>query len=520
MQTDSPRVSRDTQGLFRVVAENLHELVAVLDTQGKRLFNSPSYAQILDNPSNLIGTDSFADIHPDDRGMVKDAFFETVQTGTGKTVEYRLLTHDGSVRLIESHGSVMRDSSGAIGNVVVVSRDITELRAQEKEREQLQQQLRQAQKMEDIGTLTSGVAHDFNNILAIILGYATMLETNRIPSDGLPKAYANIRMATERGTALVKQLMAFARRTDINILPLSINQIINDLTTILNATFPKTIPIQTSLDPDLPAVVADSGQIHQALLNICVNARDAMPHGGVLRISTSVADKNIITSLGLQEVPDKYALIEISDTGIGMDKKTKSRIFEPFFTTKEPGKGTGLGLSVVYGVVRAHEGLVEVQSQPGKGTTFSIFLPSETTTQERAEATPQAKDLGLPRGSETILVVEDEVMLLGLVKSLLASSGYTVLTAASGREAVETYRNHAKNVAVVISDLGLPELNGWDAFIRMRELNPKITAIFATGFIEEQVKKEMLQMGVYAVIDKPYIPTQLLRVLRAAIDSH
>jgi PAS domain S-box-containing protein len=507
-----------SEEMFRLISENAVDLIAVLDPRGKRLYSSPSYRNILGTPDELFGTDSFREIHPEDRERMRAIFHETLMTGKGQRAEYRLLGKNGTLQYIESHGSAIRDKNGKVSRIVVVSRDITERKAAEHDREILEEQLRQAQKMESIGALAGGIAHDFNNILGIILGYTALVQGNGMSPEKLADSLSAIVKATDRGSGLVKQLMTFARKSAVSIKQVDVNSVIEELEMLLSSTFPKTIEFVTDLSFDLPTIKADASQLHQALLNLCVNARDAMPAGGLLKISTMVVQREMVKHQSSSAQQKEFVLVEIADTGIGIHEEIRRRIFEPFFTTKEQGKGTGLGLAVVYGVVKSHFGFIEVDSAPGRGTTFRIFLPvnlkEETAVQEkRSSILP-------PRGgTETILLVEDEELLVDLLTALLSSYGYQSLIARTGREAIEVFRIHHKEIALVLSDLGLPELGGRDAFLRMREIEPGLKVIFATGFIEEDERNDLLKMGAHSIILKPYVPNEILQIVRSAIDN-
>ncbi len=398
-------------------------------------------------------------------------------------------------------------------------RDITERKRAEETRKSLEEQLQQAQKLESIGTLASGIAHDFNNILGIILGYSTLLEhLGDLPQEFLEGVQA-ITSATKRGASLVKQLLIFARKTEALLETVSINNLIGEFSKLLQETFPKTIIISTSLQQDLPTIVADASQIHQVLLNLCLNARDAMPKSGTLSISTKTIEGQDVCSRFAKATARQYVRIEISDTGIGMDDATRQRVFEPFFTTKGPGKGTGLGLAVVFGIIEHHSGFIDVRSAPGKGTSFTIYLPIPEHRLEEMQPIKMRLE-EIPGGTETILIIEDEERLRKLVKASLVSKGYTVLAAEDGIQGVEMYRSHQKEIAVVLSDVGLPLLNGQDVFRRIREINPEAKVIFASGFFDPETKSQMYRAGLKNFIQKPYIQDEVLQKIREAIDTN
>jgi len=382
-------------------------------------------------------------------------------------------------------------------------------------RKRLEQQLMQAQKMEGLGTLAGGIAHDFNNILAIILGYTGRLEKWQTEPDHIPGAIKVIKDAVERGAALVQQLLASARQTEARLSSVDLNDLIRELEKMLQATFPKMISFDLQLDPALPHITADRSQIHQVLLNLCVNARDAMPSGGTITLETSMTTGAEVSEYFTGAEPEKYVSIRVRDTGTGMTRQEKAHIFEPFYTTKERGKGTGLGLSVVYGVVNSHRGFVHVESEINKGTTFSIYLPLQYSAESASG------NGGMPLGqrisSRTILLVEDEEMLRELGVTILEGEGYRVLAAKDGVEAVEMFEANRDNIGLVVCDLGLPRLGGRDAFMRMKEQRPNVRAIIASGYLEPNLRSEMLKAGVIDTIQKPYDFREMLEKIRSVI---
>lgn len=398
-----------------------------------------------------------------------------------------------------------------------LEREIAERRHEEEQRHQLEKQLVQAQKLESLGTLASGIAHDFNNILSIILGYSSLLQ--RIQPDPIKfsQSIEAIEKATHRGASLVKQLLTFARKTDAEFTPVMINDIIGEMTKLLRETFSKTIVLSTNLKKDLPSTMADVTQINQVLLNLCVNARDAMPGGGTLTVTTNTVDGSTLTRMVTKAAAAQYILIEVADTGAGIDETTKQKIFEPFFTTKGPDKGTGLGLSVVYGIVHAHQGFIDVASEVGKGTVFRIYLPvGRQTVISKIAPTIRFEDIA--GGTETVLLIEDEEMLRELVKAVLVSKGYTVLTAVDGGEGISIFSRHQNDIAIVVSDMGLPKLTGQEVCKKILAINPKAKIILASGFVEPNMKSELLKAGVRHFIQKPYSAEEVLQTVRSVID--
>jgi signal transduction histidine kinase/ActR/RegA family two-component response regulator len=385
-------------------------------------------------------------------------------------------------------------------------------------RKRLEQQLVQGQKMEGLGTLAGGIAHDFNNILAIILGYTNKLESSHAKPNEFPGAIKVIKEAVERGAALVQQLLTSARQTEARFSSLDLNALVRELDKMLEATFPKMINFSLELEPDLPLITADKSQIHHVLLNLCVNARDAMPNGGTLTLATSITAGAELTEMFSGVNAESYACVRVRDTGIGMSRQVKSHIFEPFFTTKERGKGTGLGLSVVYGVVNNHRGFVQVESEPGAGTSFIIYLPVK-----HSQAEPSRGDQTRPSGRQdipqTILLVEDEEMLRELGVSILEAEGYRVLPAKDGVEAVALFESNRDEIGLVVCDLGLPRLGGREAFLKMKESRPGVRAIIASGYLEPAIRSEMLKAGVIDTIQKPYDFNILIEKIRSVLSS-
>jgi len=383
----------------------------------------------------------------------------------------------------------------------------------------LQEQLRQAQKLESVGTLAGGIAHDFNNILAIILGHAAGLDPSKNTPERMTRSVKAISTAAERGTALVKQLLTFARKTEPLFESVRTNEVIEELVKLLRETFPKTIDLPTKLDPALPSIVGDPNQIHQILLNLCLNARDAMPAGGTLTFSTSLVKGSKLKHRFFEATEDLYVCVSVKDTGYGMDEATRNRIFEPFFTTKAKGKGTGLGLAVVYGVIGTHHGHIEVDSKPGAGTTFHLYFPVQSLKHDAfLEAKPAEQETR--GGTETLLLVEDEEALRDLVRTMLTDNGYTVLTARDGKEAMDIFVRRRNDVALVVSDMGLPMMTGFDLFHEMKSISPQVKMVIASGYLEPELKAEIFRAGVKEFIQKPYTPDVLLNSVRNVLDRN
>jgi signal transduction histidine kinase/ActR/RegA family two-component response regulator len=384
------------------------------------------------------------------------------------------------------------------------------------ERVKLEDQLRQAQKMESIGTLAGGIAHDFNNILNIIQGYSTLIAGHAGENAELAESLKVINEAIQRGAGVVQQLLTLARKTEANLEITDVNEVVRGLVKLVKGTFPKNIEVALNLASDLPPLPADSNQLNQALLNLCVNARDAMPDGGKLAVKTMMVDGKILPEY-LEPKADRFVCIEIADNGLGIDESLRTRIFEPFFTTKETEKGTGLGLAVVYGVVKNHQGFIDVQSAPGKGTTFQILLPvlpanNHNGAEDHVGETPPEAAAGY----ETALVVEDEKAALHLLRNILAERGYRVLTAIDGESAVETYRRNKGAIDVVLLDLDLPRISGTEVLQKIRKENPDARIVVTSGYLEPGLRSTLAQQGVNRFIDKPYMPDEVIAALATA----
>jgi signal transduction histidine kinase/ActR/RegA family two-component response regulator len=381
------------------------------------------------------------------------------------------------------------------------------------EQKKLEEQLRHAQKMESIGRLAGGIAHEFNNILNIIQGYASLIRLEPSAGRVMDESLKIIDQQIKRAVSLVRQLLTVARRTATHLEPVYANDLVLAISELVKQSFPKTIEVALNLDPGLPPVMADSNQLSQAILNICVNARDAMPVGGKLTVRTEKIDENKLRALHLESSAESYVSFVISDTGMGMDGEVRARIFEPFFTTKGVGEGTGLGLAIVYGIVKEHNGFIEVESAPGLGTTLRIYLPvvrSEGKSAVNELLTEESASRKYASGRGTVLVVEDEEAMVHLLIEALSRAGYQTLTAMNGEEAVDLYHQHTAEIDIVVLDLGLPKVSGFDVIHKLMEQRPSVSIIITTGYLQPDLKPELFQAGVKDCIYKPYVVDDLV----------
>jgi PAS domain S-box-containing protein len=388
------------------------------------------------------------------------------------------------------------------------------LRNEMEEHKKLEKQLWQAQKMEIVGTLAGGVAHDFNNILNIIKGYTALIRESSPVDENTAESLHVIEETIERGAYGVRQLLTLARKTEARLAFSNANDLLSDLSKLLKQTFPKTINIALELDPELPSILIDSNQVSQALLNLCINARDAMPGGGKLILKTGVVEGSQIQDAAATAEP--YASIEVKDSGMGMDAAIQNRIFEPFFTTKRMGEGTGLGLAIVYSIVKNHKGAIDLESEAGQGTTFRLYFPiAPSEAMSSADERPERKSSALnpTNGRGNILVVEDEENVVYLLRKALLRKQCGVFVALDGEQAIDLYHRNKQNISAVLLDIGLPKLSGWDIIGRMKEENPNIKVFVTSGYLEPELKSKMQHAGVDRFIQKPYSPDEVVQML-------
>jgi len=497
--------------LFRLITESAADMIAVVSVSGERLYNSPSYEKILGYiPKEIEGTEGFEQIHPEDREKVRKAAAEARRTGTGQSVEYRMRHKNGNWLVLESMASTIVDEQGSVEKLVIVNRDITN-------RKQLEEQFRQVQKMEAVGQLSGGVAHDFNNLLGVIIGYGEIIQEGLDAIHPLRGSVDEILKAGHRAASLTRQLLAFSRQQVLDPKVLDLNTVVRDMVKMLKRLIGEDIELRTDLDTALATIKADESQIEQVLLNLAVNARDAMPQGGKLTLATShfYMDQNFVRRYAFPVSVGDYILLRVSDTGCGMDARTKARIFEPFFTTKEKGKGTGLGLSTVYGIVKQSNGYIEVSSEPGTGTAFDIYLPKVDQAVDTSTSGAASPSL---RGNETILLVEDDPSLRALAVHMLESSGYAVVEASSGTAALEITRQQKVHIHLLLTDVVMPAMSGRVLAEQILAESPHIMVLYISGYTGQTVGAHgVLAEGSY-FLPKPFTREALARKVREVLD--
>ena len=627
----------EREELFQLIGENVADMIAVVDVEGKRLYNSPSYHKVLGyTAEELKSSSSFDQIHPDDLNRVREAAAAAQRTGVGKPLEYRIRHKDGTWRVLESNASVIRSRAGEPERLVIVNRDITERKeaaeslrltesgfrsmiedapygifraatdgtllranpalkkmlAYEKldellkanldkeifrnpsdfqrlkelldsanefkevevglqrrdgapitvrctgrrvkeehlgvpcfdvfaedvtERRILERQLQMAGKMEAVGRLSGGIAHDFNNLLGVIIGYSQVLKRRLDAGSALLEHAEEIEKAGQRAASLTRQLLAFSRQQILTPAVLNLNDLVLDMAKMLPRLLGEDIAVSTSLCADLGMVKADQGQLEQVIMNLAVNARDAMPDGGKVRIETANVELDQVYAwqhAGAK--PGHYVMLTLTDSGTGIDAETLAHIFEPFFTTKEVGKGTGLGLATVYGVVKQSGGYIWVDSKPRQGATFQIFLPRvEEPATTIAVTTPLAETVG---GSETILLVEDAESLRKLTRSFLESHGFRVLVAQNGEEAIQVEARHSGKIDLLLTDVVMPGMNGRVLSERLLPKQPGMRVLYISGYTDSFIVGHgVLEEGM-VLLHKPFTEDALIGKVREVLD--
>jgi two-component system, cell cycle sensor histidine kinase and response regulator CckA len=505
-QLRAERRLRVSETRYRDLFENANDLIATVDLDGRLTAVNRRFAERLGYAADeLLGRPLLDVVPPEWHAELTEAREAKYGGSDAATVyEHELLARDGQRIPVEVSSRVITQDGTPVG-IQAICRDITERRT-------LEEQLRQAQRLEAIGRLAGGIAHDFNNLLTVISGYAEALLEDR-PGEG-GSELREIAAAADRATALTRQLLAFSRRQVLRPRALSLNSVIEGVTPMLGRLIGEDVELQASLDPQVRPVHADPSQLEQVLLNLAVNARDAMPEGGHLTIETSSVylDADYVAH-HTQATEGPHTALAVTDSGIGMDAGTMARIFEPFFTTKPVGEGTGLGLASVYGIVKQSGGSIWVYSELGHGTTFKVYLP---VAVDPVDAGAAPEEPAAPTGTETILVVEDEPALRALVSQMLESKGYMVVTAESAEDALELARSDL--IDLVLTDLVMPRISGRELAARIRETRPNARVLFMSGYADEAVVRHGALDAGAAFVEKPFSANELARSVREALD--
>jgi PAS domain S-box-containing protein len=512
----------------RSLARTLHELESIMLAIPDILFRTDLNGNLLTwnkalekfsglSPEKLLQRPVASFFAERDRPALSRALAACVREGKSE-LEFSLHDRRGTQVLFNGRAVLMRGENGAPAAILGTARDITEHRRAEQNERALQAQLLQSQKMEAIGQLAGGIAHDFNNILTAIIGYGNIVLKKLPESDKLRVYLENMLSASNRAANLTRSLLTFSRKQPINPQPVNVNTVVQNVEKLLQRVIGEDIELKTDLQPEIASVLVDSGQLEQVLINLATNARDAMPGGGILALCTRMAEigDRYIRTHGYGRA-GKFVVIAVSDTGTGMPEETRRRVFEPFFTTKDVGKGTGLGLSIAYGSIKQHNGYINVASSPGEGSVFEIYLPAVEKTS--SEVKSRGQDLPAPKGTETVLLAEDDAAVRSLEKNLLEDSGYRVIEAIDGQDAIEKLRLHGSEIRLLISDVIMPKKSGGEVYEEAKRIHPAVKALFASGYPAEIIKnRDLLVRGLHFV-SKPISPRDFLIKVRETLDA-
>jgi PAS domain S-box-containing protein len=502
---------------FRDLLENSYDIIQSVAPDGSFIFVNRAWVETFGYTEEEVpNLDVVNLIHPECLPDFQDLFSRMIAGESVQDIQITFVAKDGKPILVEGSTNP-RYADGKVIAVQGYFRDITDHKRMQEEKKALEAQLIQAQKLEAVGTLAGGIAHDFNNLLQIIQGYAEVLLMGKKENE---PSYCNLQQifgAARRAAELTRQLLTFSRKVESKKRPTNLNQQIKQLGELLTSTIPKMIEIEVHLAEDLKIVHADPVQMEQVLINLAVNARDAMPAGGKLVIEA----KNVFldeeyskSNPGVR--PGDYVRLTVSDTGQGMDAETLEHMFEPFFTTKDPDKGTGLGLSMVFGIIRNHDGHITCYSKPGEGTTFEIYWPTQESIKEFSEEemvdTPRA-------GTETILLVDDEEPILALGEQTLSKLGYQVITATDGESALEIYREQKEQIDLIILDLMMPGMGGMRCLEKILEIDPHAKVVISTGYSFASSPEQNIERSPRGYLSKPFDIRDMLKVVREVLDE-
>ncbi|MCJ7603786.1 MAG: response regulator [Desulfobulbaceae bacterium] len=503
------------EAFIKNVLESIDDGLAVIDPQYKIILANRAFGyQLKRSVEDLKGKFCYEVSHlltrPCFEAGTECAVQKTFETGKPRNASHIHKDSEGRSLYVEIKSYPMKDASDKIVSVIETVRDVTE-------KKHLEEQLQHAQKMESIGHLASGVAHDFNNFLTAIIGCATLLDMKL--AEGSPlREYTNAILSTsERAAQLTKSLLSFSRKQAINPVRVNLNELLTVIWKLLLKLAGEDIKLNLTLSEQVLTIMADSGQIIQVVMNLVTNARDAMPDMGTLTICTESAhlDEEFVQMYGYGE-PGSYALLSVTDTGVGMDEKVRKRIFEPFFTTKEEGMGTGLGLSIVFGIIKQHNGYIHVYSEPGRGTTFKIYLPLLTA----GAAEEKAGEVSLPKGgAETILLAEDDDPARNIVRKVLEGYGYKVIEAKNGDDAVAQFRENPDKIDLLLFDLKMPRKNGWEAYQEIMQIKPGAKILFMSGYSADFIRTKGIPHTVGNFLAKPIVPQELFRKVMEVLDK-
>ncbi|HEY6386079.1 MAG TPA: ATP-binding protein [Candidatus Acidoferrum sp.] len=501
----------EKNALLKSIFEGTGDAVCIKDLEGRYVIVNPAFARYFEKPvEQIVGKTAAQLFDFATARRLSETDRLVIEIGQARTFEYDLPLVNGK-RAFLVMKSPYQDGQGKTIGVIVVSRDITEYRAME-------ERLRQSQKMEAIGTLAGGVAHDFNNLLMVIAGYGSVLNEALAGEPKLRGHVEQIQKASERAASLTRQLLAFSRKQTIQPVLLSLNSAVSGVEKLLRRLIGENISIVARLEPELSSVRADAGQIEQVIVNLAVNARDAMPNGGKLTLETRHREIGAGRNGQAEAIkPGRYVELSVSDTGIGMDSQMQAHIFEPYFTTKPSGKGTGLGLSTVYGIVQQAGGYISFSSKPREGTTFRILLPRIDSVQSPRSSSDFSDESY--SGEETVLLAEDEPAVCDLVRAILTSRGYTVLSARLPHEAERIAETHQGKIDLLLTDVIMPGMSGAELSKRIAMRVPGVKVLFMSGYIDDSVVRQGISENETAFLQKPFTPPSLAKKVREVLDG-
>ena len=503
---------RESEERYRTLVEGVRDIIFALSPEGTIASLNPAFETIAGwRREEWVGQPFERLVHPEDLPLALELLGRVVRGELRPASQFRVRTAKGDYRVGEFSATSQLHEGRLIG-ILGIGRDVTE-------RVQLEQQLRQAQKMEAVGRLAGGIAHDFNNILTAITGYADLLLEDLAASDPRRQDADEIHKAADRAAGLTRQLLAFSRQQVLQPTVLEVTKLVSDLEKMLRRLLGEDVELRTRLAPTTGRVKADPGQLEQVVMNLAVNARDAMPTGGKLTLETANVDLD--EAYAADHYPARagpFVMLAVSDTGIGMSEETQAHMFEPFFTTKEKGKGTGLGLATVYGIIKQSGGFIWVYSEVGHGTTFKLYLPRVEELAERAAA-PAHTRARPARGTETILVVEDEAPVRNVARQVLERHGYTVLEAARAEAALDIATRYSGTIHLLLTDVVMPGLNGRELASRLADLRPDARVIFMSGYTDEAVTRHGVLEPGSAYVQKPFTPDAIARKVREVLDQ-
>ncbi len=509
---------RASEERFRSFVEHANDIIYTLSPQGGFLYVSPKWTELLGQDVQDIAGHYFGDfVHPDDMPTCLAAMEGVLHGQIQGGIEYRVRHQDGTWRWHMTNGALIQDSDGQ-PVLLGIARDISGQKADAEERERLQAQLVQMQKIESVGRLAGGIAHDFNNMLQVILGHVELALERAAAGQSIRDDLLEVRKAAERSAALTRQLLAFARKQTVAPRIFDLNQMVAGMLQMLRRLIRETIQLEWKPDAGPSLVRMDPSQIDQILANLCVNARDAMPNGGTITITTATARFSEEDCVRHPiHLPGHYIRLSVADNGCGMEPDVLGKIFEPFFTTKAAGEGTGLGLATVYGIVKQNQGFLDVSSEPGRGTVFHVYLPVHE--EAPAQGSPKPAPCSEANGKGCVLLVEDDPAILGITRTMLERLGFCVLGAATPGEAIELAERHADTLHLLMTDIVMPEMNGRDLAAHLLKLHPEIKRLFMSGYTANVIAHHgVLEEGVH-FLQKPFTLSELSVKIRETLET-